>query len=244
MKFFSKQPDPVKDPPQVAAALQRQLRDNLQSLVIYGSAVRGGFNPKKSDINLMLILKDANMSALLAISKVLSGFAKVNPMIIDAGSLPRDLQVFRLKFSSIQRHYQVLAGCDPFSGGTASLPDRFQIEQALRNLQLRLARQIVLQADQTEKLNQLLVNQASGLMTEVSYIPRLAGCDIANSFLDRLPQLEKYFGLSLPNLALLLKIQSESGQLNSSQCFMVFEEVKNLLKRALEMIATETMAGH
>ena len=46
-----------------ADQLASVLGDNLRSLIMFGSAVRGGFGPGHSDVTLLLIVQDASTGA-------------------------------------------------------------------------------------------------------------------------------------------------------------------------------------
>lgn len=48
----------------LADALARELRQRLVSLIVYGSAARGLYQPGFSDVNLLLVLDAADLPAL------------------------------------------------------------------------------------------------------------------------------------------------------------------------------------
>src|SRR5262249_42704778 len=100
----------------VVADLQAALGDNLYSCCLYGSAVRGNFQPKSSDLNLLIILERSDTPAHQALAKVLASHRQVDPFILARPHLERSLHAFASKFGSIQRHYRVLHGADVLQG--------------------------------------------------------------------------------------------------------------------------------
>lgn len=141
-------------PPDVAAALDElgsALRtaagDNLLGLILYGGLVRGRYNPETSDINIVVLLRDASANAIARIAGPLHDAwraKRVEPLIITPNELPRLTLAFPTKMLDIQRRHVALIGTDPFDGIEASRDHiRLRVEQELRNLSLRMRRRFV-----------------------------------------------------------------------------------------------------
>ena len=110
---------------------------NLRGLILYGGLARGRYRPGKSDINLVVLIKDASTESLSAIAPVLRAAwraVRVEPFIIKSSEAERLAETFPTKLLDIQTHHIVLMGEDPFSGIDVSRKlIRLRIEQSLTN---------------------------------------------------------------------------------------------------------------
>ena len=66
---------------QLASALGAALGDNLVSLMLYGSAARGTWVEGRSDINVLLVVKDASAPTLLRAAPALGDWLQVAQFI-------------------------------------------------------------------------------------------------------------------------------------------------------------------
>jgi len=132
---------------QLAAALNRTLGDALVGLLVFGSAVRGGYREATSDVDVVLVLRDAPRERLDAIANLLQearAAARIEAIILTEDEIPRAADVFPLLYDDIRQCHVVLAGRDPFSGLVISdVHRRLRIEQELREAQIRLRRAVV-----------------------------------------------------------------------------------------------------
>ena len=132
---------------ELASTLSDQLGDNLKALVVFGSAIRGGWRQGTSDVDLLLVLKNPNRDALLSVANTLTVARtafRFEAMILGADEIPRAADVFPLFYDDIKRCHALLHGEDPFAELTIS--DQFRrlrIEQELREEQIRLRRAVV-----------------------------------------------------------------------------------------------------
>ena len=135
---------------------------NLKSVVLYGSAVSGEFNPKHSDLNVLCVLADLDPHALAVLSPTATWWARKGhpaPLIFSLDELRRASDVFALEFLDIKAHYRILWGQDTFA--SLEIPmrlHRVQVERELRTDLLKL-RQHYLAAPGDKK-------GVLGLMTE------------------------------------------------------------------------------
>ncbi len=132
---------------ELAESLRATLGDRLVSLLAFGSAVRGGWVDGRSDVDLVLVLRDPSRETLASIADTLGvarNALRFETMILAADELERSADVFPLLYDDIRGCHVVLAGKDPF----AELPisdahRRLRIEQELRDMKIRLRRLLV-----------------------------------------------------------------------------------------------------
>ncbi|WP_437736085.1 nucleotidyltransferase domain-containing protein [Sorangium sp. So ce1335] len=128
-------------------SLERALGDELVCLLVYGSAARGGYREGQSDVDLMVVLREATRERLDAIANALRlarYAARIEAMILTAAEIPQAADVFPLLYDDIRRCHALLAGRDPFSALVIDGRNRrLRVEQELREAQIRLRRAVV-----------------------------------------------------------------------------------------------------
>jgi hypothetical protein len=93
--------------------------EQLEGLLIYGSAVRGEFLPGRSNLNLLLVVADYDASILKRYAPVHKRWSKegiITPLFLTDREIRTSSALFPLEFLEIQEHHRVLGGRDPFVG--------------------------------------------------------------------------------------------------------------------------------
>jgi uncharacterized membrane protein YgcG len=83
---------------------------NLQSIVLYGSAATGEFQADFSNLNLLCILRETSFSKLSAISPVVEWWHRQKnpaPLIMTQEELEHSTDVFSIEFLDMQHHHRV-----------------------------------------------------------------------------------------------------------------------------------------
>ncbi|MCX4246584.1 nucleotidyltransferase domain-containing protein [Paraliomyxa miuraensis] len=136
--------------PSVVAAKLEALRDSLvqalgedlQALVVYGSAVRGGYVDGRSDVDLLVVVRDDGRAKLEAIGNALllaRTSARIESMILRGDELQKAADVFPLLYDDVRSRHVLLHGEDPFAALEISdAHRRLRVEQELREARIRL----------------------------------------------------------------------------------------------------------
>ena len=93
--------------------------DQLEGLLLYGSAVRGEFIRGRSNLNILLLVSFCDSAVLKQYSLLHRRWSKeqvVVPLFLMEEELRRSAAVFPLEFLEIQEQHRVLDGRDPFIG--------------------------------------------------------------------------------------------------------------------------------
>ena len=134
----------------------------LLSVVLYGSAARGDFHEKTSDLNLIVVLEDLSPLTLELLSPCIRKWIKKDhpsPRLFTPSLITESADVFPMEMLDLQSHRLVLFGRDPFAGlavGRAHL--RLQCERELRTKLMRLREGYVECHDVPNELQRLLTS--------------------------------------------------------------------------------------
>ena len=161
------------------ADLRAAAGENLAGLILYGGLARGRYRPGKSDVNVVVVLREASMETLAAIAPGLKKAWRavaVEPLVLTLNEASRAAEVFPTKFLDIKSHHVVLFGENPFVGIEVS-PEhvRLRIEQELRNLLMRLRRRFLATFDDSTMLGRAVTDSVRPLALELAALLQLAG---------------------------------------------------------------------
>lgn len=129
---------------ELTSVLQQLLGDDLASIVVYGSAARGGYRPEESDVDVMVVIHrdpEEKMAAIGPSLQLARYSARIEVMILRQDEIGRATDCFPLLYDDIARRSIVLFGQSPFIGLTISEEHkRLRIEQELREARIRIRR--------------------------------------------------------------------------------------------------------
>jgi predicted nucleotidyltransferase len=124
------------------AALESKLEGDLVAVLAHGSAVRGGYDEARSDVDLVVVIERDDLDRLERIAPDVAlarTSARIECMILRRSEIARAADVFPLSFDDLGAEGVVLWGNNPFLG--LRFDDehrRLRIEQELRNARIRL----------------------------------------------------------------------------------------------------------
>jgi len=126
---------PIKEPVVIAREVLKDLQaifgENLLSVALFGSAARGTYDPKRSDINLVIVLKGDVRPSLSSFWKYVSKWRKLDlavPVVMNEQFLSSSLDTFAAKFSFLARDLSALTASS-FSKIDKSSPNLWQINR-------------------------------------------------------------------------------------------------------------------
>ncbi len=148
--------------------LQAASGENLQSLVLYGSATGDDFSEQHSDLNLLCVLRESGSAALDAVAPAVKWWSDTcrqrPPLFLTLEELQTSADVFAIETLDIKEHHRVLAGRDVLTAVAVPMNlHRVQVEHELRTLLLRF-RQHYLLAPGEDQLAQVLAKSASSVV--------------------------------------------------------------------------------
>ena len=125
----------------LATAVTEAAADNLVSLVLYGSAA-SGIRGAQSDVNLLMVLRDASAAALHPLGPALRAWLRSGeraPLVFSLDGWRRAADVFPIEIEDIRQRHRVLRGTDPVAEVATTREDlRRELEREARGLLIQL----------------------------------------------------------------------------------------------------------
>src|SRR5438128_9427090 len=101
---------------ELVTQLKSAFGSDLSSVVLYGSAAGGDHNPRRSDQNVLVIVKQVPMAAAKAIAataRACSEAGKPAPLVFTEREWRRSSDVFPMEYADILERNRVLHGAPP-----------------------------------------------------------------------------------------------------------------------------------
>jgi predicted nucleotidyltransferase len=160
------------------AATRDAFGDQLESVVLYGSAAEGALRTT-SDVNVIVVVRAferQRAERLREASRRAHAAVRLRAMFLLAEEVAGAAEAFAQKFDDVRRRHRVLWGRDPFatlSPSRAALVGR--VNQVLLNLTLRLRAAYVERGLHEEQLVALIADAAAPLRTAAASLLELEG---------------------------------------------------------------------
>lgn len=151
----------------------------LESVVVYGSAATGEFDPGRSDINLLILLDEIDMPALQNARSLLNWWLEQGyswPLLMSTEEFLRSADVFPMEITDIfARHKTIHGDFDYPAPHIEPELHRAQLEHELRSKLLRLRQKSIPLLDQPKELLRLMENSLSTFLLLLRHTLLLAG---------------------------------------------------------------------
>jgi hypothetical protein len=160
---------PEKQINEFVTRMQQSAGENLQSVVLYGSAANGEFHRDFSNVNLLCILRETSFATLSTISSVVKWWTEQKhrtPLVLTREELNRSADVFSIEVLDMQQRHRVLFGEDFLSGLQIPMHlHRAQVEYELREKLILLREHLLLAAGSDRQMWDLMLHSLPSFIT-------------------------------------------------------------------------------
>jgi hypothetical protein len=143
--------------------------ENLESMILYGSAARGDFKEGHSDLNVLCLLRSLAARELARVTPVVHWWCKDQnepaPLFFTAEELRQSADVFSIELLDMQQSRRVLLGADAVAGIAVPMNlHRLQVEHDLRTLLLKLRQHFLLTGQKESELRAAEAKSSSSVL--------------------------------------------------------------------------------
>lgn len=160
---------PEKQIDEFVNRIRQSAGENLQSVILFGSAATGEFHPDFSNVNLLCILRETSFPKLSALSSDVEWWDKRKhraPLMMTREELERSADVFSIELLDMQQRHRVLFGDDVLSSLKIPMQlHRAQVEYELREKLILLRQNLLLVSSNKKLLWELLLRSVSAFAT-------------------------------------------------------------------------------
>src|SRR5215471_9938024 len=142
---------------------------NVESVILFGSAVAGDFHEGLSNVNLLCVLRDSSFQSLQALTPVAKWWDKQRqppPLCMARREIERSTDVFTIELLDMKQHHRILFGQDVLSGLQIPMDlHRVQVEYELREKLLLLRQHVLMESESDGRLWEVILRSAPSFAT-------------------------------------------------------------------------------
>ncbi len=218
---------------------------NLESVILFGSAVAGDFHPEFSNVNLFCVIRDSSFGALQALAPAVKWWdaqKQPPPLFMTRDEIARSTDVFTIELIDMQQHHRVVFGADVLQGLTipANL-HRVQVEYELREKLALLRQHLLLASANDSRLWELLLRSVSSFATLFRHALIVLGHDAPVAKREAVQALSKQIGFDASGILQVLDVRerkSDRKQFDVADVFSRYlaalEQVTSAVDRMLD----------
>ncbi len=192
-----------KNPEQIFSELindyQNIFGEQIIAIILYGSAARGEYVYKKSDINFLIVLTDLGIQKLRLALPVVSKWKKRNvstPLILTQEYIHSALDVFPLEFLTMKLHHRVIYGADILAAIEINREHlRLQCERELRGKLLYLREGFLNSNGRAAMIKRLISQSLTAFASIFTGMLHLKNITVPNSRRELFRQAAEIFNL-------------------------------------------------
>jgi nucleotidyltransferase-like protein len=188
---------------------------NLESVILFGSAVAGDFHPEFSNLNLFCVIRDSSFAALQDLVPAVKWWEAQKqppPLFMTRDEIDRSTDVFAIEFMDMQQHHRVVFGEDVLQG--LSIPAsllRVQVEYELREKLALLRQHLLLASGNDSRLWELLVRSVSSFATLFRHALIALGHEAPVGKREAVQALSKQIGFDASGILQVLDVRERKS---------------------------------
>jgi hypothetical protein len=228
---------PEKQISEFVSRMRERAGENLQSVILYGSASAGEFHSDFSNVNLLCVLRDSSFRALTELAPVVKWWTKQKhhaPLVLTQEEIVRSADVFSIEMLDMKRRHRVLFGDDILRD--LQIPMQFhraQLEYELREKLILLRQHLIAAGEDEKQMWALLQGSFSSFLTLFRHTLILFGDDEYKAKRDTIQALSFRIKFDSSAFFQLLDIREHKSETKQF-------DVKDLFTRYLDAVQQVT----
>lgn len=185
-------------------ALATVLGDDLVGILVHGSVARGEYRPGESNIDTVVVVKEASFAKLEAMGAAMREAryaARVEATILTEEEIAGAADAFPLLYDQIKRCHILLVGRDPFVDvRVRETHKRLRIEQELREAQIQMRTVVTDAGGAREAIGGAVARKVKQTRGAIHALLRLKGVTSAEDLASVLTAAGETFGVDVAPL--------------------------------------------
>jgi Nucleotidyltransferase domain len=208
---------------------------NLESVILFGSAVAGDFHPEFSNVNLFCVIRDSAFVALQTLAPAAKWWDSQKqppPLFMTREELMSSVDVFTIELLDMQQHHRVLFGEDVVK--SLSIPanlHRVQVEYELREKLALLRQHLLLASGNNSRLWELLLRSVSSFATLFRHALIVLGHDAPINKREAVQALSRKIGFDASGILQVLDVRERKSDRKQFDVADVFSRYLGALEQ-------------
>jgi hypothetical protein len=220
--------------------LRASLGEDLIAVVLYGSAARGEYHEKHSDLNVLCVLRRLSLAELERAAEPVRWWIQHGqppPLFLSEEEIRHACDVFPIEFLDLRASYRLLYGTDVVAAITVSTVNhRRQLEHELRSRLLRLRRRFLETQHDSKALGRLMLESLPTFAALFRHALVAAGVEAPLQKADIFRAAAERFGVGPAPFDALLEVRAGSRKLDPAETRSCFESYLKGITRMAEKV--------
>lgn len=210
---------------------------DLISVILYGSAASGEFVEKRSNLNLLVVLKNSGLENLKKASGVVNKSRLISPLFLTERYIASSTDIFPIEFLDMKENYEVLYGKDVLKDIVVETVNlRFQCEQELKAKLIGI-KHFYLKINKDQRaLGKFLLESFTPVLHVLRNVLRLKGKKPAYQKKDLLKALAAEFEINLHSWETILAAKQNEVKLGIKTTYSLFANFVDDLEGIVEAV--------
>lgn len=214
-------------------------KDDLVSVILYGSGASGEFMDKHSNLNLLVILKDTGLDKLTPAADLINKpkFRIIQPLFFSKEYIYSSTDVFPIEFLDMKENYKVLKGEDVLKDiviDTRNL--RFQCEHELKAKLINLRQSYLKMNRDKALLKHLLLKSFTSITHILRNVIRIKGRSPDYSKQDLIKQIAEDFPININTWNMILRLKNKEVTADNEKIKQLFISFAGDLEKIVDIV--------
>ncbi|MFH0839054.1 MAG: hypothetical protein V1893_02590 [Candidatus Omnitrophota bacterium] len=211
----------------------------LICVILYGSAASGEYVHRHSDVNLLVVLKNADLENLKKVSPAVNKFKfrMIAPLFFSEAYIKSSHDVFPIEFLDMKENYTVLQGRDVLKDISVDMKHlRFQCEQELKVKLIALKQLYVKKARDKYALSNVLLKSFTSIAHILRNVLRIKGKQPPYLRQDILKEVALEFPINKSAWETILDIKNKQIKVNTRETEKLFVTFAKDLEKIVDLV--------
>ena len=227
-------------PEELVEKLRLIYQEELESVILFGSAAGQDFHHRHSDFNLLIVLKEISLPTLSKSAPLCQKWTRDGhpmPLFLTSNHLENSRDVFPIEFLDIKELHRVLYGPDPFKELViANTHLRLQCESELRGKLIKLRAEYLRLTPNAKKLQELIRRSSSSFFAIFRGLLRLLGESVPTTRREVLQKLNQKTKVDTSVFDKILAIREGSYKLAKQETESLMEQYLTTLEKVTSYV--------
>ena len=220
--------------------MQDSLGDDLLSVLLYGSAASGDFQPDYSDINLLCVLRVVGVTEMRRVGTTIAWWSAQKqsmPLLLSLEESRNGSDAFPIEFLDISQSHKLLLGKNLFAAMEVNPQHhRRQVEHELRSTLHKFRGQYLAMMGSDDAVMQMMAKSVSSFATLTRHAALLHGDQVGTQKREIFKAAAARFGMNPMPFDTLLAIREGTQQVVGESIHLLFAAYLEQITRVIKAV--------
>lgn len=208
--------------------------DDLLSIMAFGSCVTGNYIEKKSDINLMIVYSDLNITDLNTVAKLARGWLKkraFSPRFISLNNLINSSKLFQIDMLEMKDMHITLFGKDLLNEIVVGKKGvHWQLSYEIKAMRMRIKQQFWRSCGDDQLMLRILLERFTSIIHLLRALLFVLDKPVPKNYIEILEKSKEEFGISADFIVKMQSVKEMSSKPNNEELVQLFTQLMDTIR--------------